>query len=133
MSSINSNILIIEDSPTQRAILSNLVTELGFKPICPVFFDEGIIDQINKHSIKIVLLDLILLDNDGTPIADGFQICEDIKSQCPSVKIIVISAESDSAAQDFAAAQGADTFIGKPFKIDELEFKIRSLGIEIHK
>lgn len=130
MVAAQKNILIIEDSPTQRAILRNLCVELGFAPICPTRFDHSVTEIIKNEDITLVLLDLILLDDDGSPLADGFQLCDEIKSLDPQVKIIVISAESDDAAQQFAAAQGADTFIGKPFKIEELESKIKSLGIK---
>lgn len=123
-------ILIVEDAPTQRAILANLVTELGLIPVFPPSFDDAILNTINSNSIKIVLLDLILVDNDGQPIGDGFQICNDIKTIDPSVKVIVISAESDEAARNFALSQGANGFISKPFKIEELEHALTSVGLD---
>ena len=73
---------------------------------------------------------MILLDNDGQPIGDGFQICNEIKSADPSVKVIVISAEADEAAKMFALSQGADGFICKPFKIEELEQSLLSVGVD---
>lgn len=121
MDDLKEKILIIEDSPTQRAILSNLITELGLKPVVVTTFDSIIVETIQKDSIKTVLLDLILVDDDGVPIGDGFQICSEIKIHNPDIKVIVISAESDESAKVFALSQGADGFICKPFEIKELE------------
>lgn len=130
MTGNNKNkILIVEDAPTQRAILCNLIKELGLTPICPTFFDSSVISYISDNEISLVLLDLILLDSDGHPIGDGFQICNEIKSYDPEVKVIIISAETDQAAQEFATSQGADGFISKPFKTAELEECLKLNGI----
>jgi DNA-binding NtrC family response regulator len=101
-------ILVIEDAPTQRAILKNLVKELGYEPICPNLFDSSIYQLIFDHNIKIVLLDLVLLDDNGMSVGDGFQICSEIKMQSPDTKVIIITAEADVSAKTFAECQGAD-------------------------
>ncbi len=129
MQDFKEKILIIEDSPTQRAILSNLVTELGLEPVVVTSFDSIIVETIQSQSINTVLLDLILVDDDGTPIGDGFQICSDIKNHNPDIKVIVISAESDESAKLFALSQGADGFICKPFEINELEKSLNELSV----
>ena len=121
------NILIVEDAPTQRAVLINLTKELGYNPICPSNFDSTILNLIKENKILLVLLDLILLDDDGHSIGDGFQICQEIKNHNQEVKVIVITAESDIAARLFAESQGADGFLNKPFRIEDLEESLKKL------
>lgn len=121
------NILVIEDSPVQRAVIGNIVKELGHKPYLIESFHNAISPLINKDSIDIVLLDLMLHDEDGNIVADGFQVCSELKNTKPNIKIIIISAESDESAKDFAILQGADAYITKPFKVTDLSDCIKSL------
>ncbi len=122
-------ILIIEDSPLQRAVIVNIVKELGFEPFPVEEFQNSIVPLLMKHEIEIVLLDLLLVDNQGNVIADGFQVCAELKNAKPDIKIIVISAEDDASAREFACLQGADAFITKPFQVDKLAKCIKSIGI----
>lgn len=114
-------ILIIEDSPVQRAVIVNVVKELGYEPIVLERFDDPIHNILDTHSVSIVLLDLILLNNDGSVVVDAFQLCTEIKDIDESIKVIVVSAEGDEAAKEFALLNGADGFMQKPFRIQELQ------------
>jgi DNA-binding response OmpR family regulator len=115
------SILVIEDSQVQRAVIVNLVKELGFVPLAVERFDDTIYKVFENENVSVVLLDLMLLDEDGNTIADGFQICNDIKEANPEMKVVIVSAEHDEAAREFALLQGADGFLAKPFKIEDLE------------
>ncbi len=121
-------VLIVEDSPIQRAVIVNIVKELGYEPIAVEDFQISLNPIIQKHEIGLVLLDLLLVDEDGNAIADGFQVCAELKSLQPEIKIIVITAENDSSAKEFAELQGADAFITKPFQVDKLAKCIESIG-----
>jgi DNA-binding response OmpR family regulator len=125
--STSLNILVIEDSPVQRAVIGNIVKELGHRPYLIESFHNTITPLIHKDNIDIVLLDLMLHDEEGNTIADGFQVCSELKSSKPDLKIIIISAESDTSAKDFALMQGADAYITKPFKVTDLSDCIKSL------
>ncbi len=114
-------ILIVEDSQVQRAVMVNLVKELGYVPVAVEKFDQHISAVLKSQNISVVLLDLMLLNEEGTPVADGFQLCNEIKETNPLIKVVIVSAESDEAAREFALLQGADGFLAKPFKINELE------------
>jgi DNA-binding response OmpR family regulator len=117
----NKKILIIEDSDVQRAVIVNLVKELGYEPFAIEAFDASVSEYFQDRDFGVVLLDLMLLNEDGTPAADGFQICNEIKENDPAVKVIIVSAEDDEAARELAMLQGADGYLAKPFRIEDLE------------
>jgi DNA-binding response OmpR family regulator len=121
------SILIIEDSNVQRAVMLNLVKELGFRAFSVEKFDDEIFNLIKEEQISIVLLDLMLLSEDGSPIIDGFQLCNEIKDHNPNTKVVIVSAQSDEDAREFAMLQGADGFLAKPFKINDLERCVSAL------
>ena len=68
----------------------------------------------------LVLLDLRLLDSDGRPAADGFQVCREIKRSELRPPVIVLTAEGDDDACEWAILQGADAFVQKPFAASDL-------------
>ena len=121
-------ILIIEDSPLQRAVIVNIVKELGFDPLPVDDFQISLVPLLKKHDIDLVLLDLLLVDEQGNAVADGFQVCAELKNAKPELKVIVITAENDVSAKEFAELQGADAFITKPFQVDKLSKCIESIG-----
>lgn len=123
-------VLIIEDAPLQRAVIANIVKELGYEPIVVDSFQESMAPLLDKHQIDLVLLDLLLVDEEGRVVADGFQVCAEFKASKPSIKVVIITAENDVSAKEFAELQGADAFISKPFQVDSLAQCIKSIGFE---
>ncbi len=68
-----------------------------------------------------MLLDLVFLGVDGKPIADGFQICREIKRLSKNkIGVIIVSSKGDKDATEWALLQGADAFLQKPFAVDDL-------------
>lgn len=121
MGNMKSKILIIEDSPVQRAVIANVVKELGFIPVLVENFDSSLMNLVREDDFFVVLLDLMLQNDDGVTIMDGFELCAEMKQQRQGIKVVVVSAEGDEDAREFAMLQGADGFIAKPFRVDDLK------------
>lgn len=122
-------VLIVEDSPLQRAVITNIVKELGYEPVPVETFAVSLVPLLKSHNIDLVLLDLVLVDENGRAVADGFQVCAELKLAKPDLKIIVITAENDDSAREFAILQGADAFISKPFQVEKLAKCIDDIGL----
>lgn len=115
-----AKVLIVEDSPSQAAIIANVVKSAGHNPAVYSQLPMGISQIMQKEMPDLVLLDLRLLDPDGNPMADGFQLCREIKRTSAKTPVIVISAEGDEEACEWAMMQGADAFLQKPFVVEDL-------------
>ena len=116
-----AKVLIVEDSASQAAIISEIVKQAGHDPQICMNAAKGIAQIMKSISPDVVLLDLILLGPDGKPIADGFQICREIKRLTAGrVKVIVVSAQGDDESAEWAVLQGADAFLQKPFAVEDL-------------
>ena len=123
-----AKILIVEDSVSQAAIMSELVKAAGHDATIAKDFAKGVIQSVMPHNPDIVLLDLILLDESGKQVADGFQICRDIKkSSQGKIKVVIVSSKEDEESTEWALLQGADAFLTKPFAVPELIAVINSL------
>lgn len=66
-------------------------------------------DRIHAASYDLAILDVHL------PDANGIEILEEIKRVSPRTRVIVISADADTASIRRAIAAGAEQFIEKPF------------------
>jgi len=116
----SKKILIVEDSPSQSAIIASIVEQAGHQPVVYNQLPVGISQILDRESPDLVLLDLRLLDEDGKPAADGFQVCREIKSSPENPPVIVVTAETDDDAFEWALLQGADAFLQKPFAPEDL-------------
>lgn len=119
-------VLIVEDSPAQAAIISELVKESGHDVIVCKEFHRGVPPMLQPVMPDLVLLDLMLLGPDGKPVGDGFQICREIKRLTKnSVAVVVVSAKEDDTSAEWAILQGADAFLQKPFAAEDLLMVIK--------
>lgn len=116
-----AKILIVEDSPSQAAIIASVVKQAGHVPTVYSQLPMGIAQILAHEQPDLVLLDLRLLDPDGNPMADGFQLCREIKRSTRRVPVIVVSAEGDEDACEWAVLQGADAYLQKPFAVEDLK------------
>lgn len=84
-----------------------------------VFFASNGEDGL--HKIRIAAPDLIITDG-VLPVMDGYQLCEGVRAQAATCHIPIVMVSSDSSVQGrmkgFQA--GADAYLLKPFRADEL-------------
>jgi|688.fasta_scaffold671773_1 DNA-binding response OmpR family regulator len=116
-----AKVMIIEDSASQLAIMEGIVNAAGHETIpCPDLH-KGIAQAFKSGLPDIVLLDLILLGPNGKPIADGFQICREIKRVSGGkTGVIIVTSKDDDESADWAVLQGANAFLQKPFAVEDL-------------
>jgi DNA-binding response OmpR family regulator len=122
-----ARVLIVEDSPSQAAIIANVVKDVGHLPVIYSQLPMGITQILMKEKPDLVLLDLRLLDPEGNPMADGFQLCREIKRTSKTTPVIVVSAEGDEDACEWALLQGADAYLQKPFAVEDLSRMMNEL------
>lgn len=67
---------------------------------------------------------LIVLDI-GLPDMDGFEVLEQIRGQGATLPIIVLTARSSVEDTVSGLEQGADDYMSKPFRFEELLARIR--------
>lgn len=116
-----AKVMIIEDSASQAAIMEGIVQAAGHETMpCPDL-QKGIAQAFKAGLPDVVLLDLILLGANGKPIADGFQICREIKRiSAGKTGVIIVTSKDDEESADWAVLQGANAFLQKPFAVEDL-------------
>lgn len=104
-------ILIAEDDPVQRKMLSILLTKkLGYKIVTAENGQQAVkcIQSSNIDDISAVLLDLSM------PEMDGFETLSILQKYRPDLPVLILTANDDTATAAQAIKEGASDFIVKP-------------------
>lgn len=111
-------ILIIDDDQDILEILNIVFQDSGYEVILSKVSLEA--DSINVLHPDIVLLDVRIVGSSKT----GTDICKDLKAdeRTKHLPVILLSAEHD--LHTMASACEADSYIAKPFVIDNLLMQV---------
>ena len=111
-------VLVVDDDQDLRDNLMEVLSENGFSP------DSAENGEIALEKLQDNIFDLVLLDS-VMPGMDGLETLPLIKRTYPKTRVIMLTAFSTVNSAVEAMRSGADDYITKPFKIDELLVAIR--------
>lgn len=115
------NILIVDDIADNLRVLSRTLGQKGYKIRCAKNGTMAL-----KAAAKIIP-DLILLDI-GMPDLDGYEVCQQLKSQASTqnIPVIFLSAFSDVIDKVKAFEVGGVDYITKPFQVEEVLLRVKN-------
>lgn len=112
--------LIIEDDLDVVKLLQEEILELGY--VLEVSVDGQIgLEKALSNKYEFILLDLRL------PNLSGLEVCKKIREQDSETPIIVISSKTDEVSTVVLLEVGADDYIAKPFRVEELKARIKAV------
>ncbi len=117
-------VLLVDDEPTIRAVLSQGLENAGYKVIEAVDGVDGFGAFVrHRSSISVVLLDLTM------PRMNGDEVFEEIHKVAPEVPVILMSGYSQTEATQALTDKGLAAFLSKPCSIkDALAVVHKALG-----
>ncbi len=127
-------ILLIEDDPTVRENIYELLTEEGFS-VDPSEDGSDGLKLLKSKIFSVILCDIMLPNKTGYDLLKEFK--DEFKSELPPFVFLTAKAERESFR--FGMELGADDYITKPFTRDELlksidtQIKKRGLLLELQK
>lgn len=110
-------IVLVDDSPTVRKMISDLLKSKGIKVIEAADGIEAM-EKIKISSPDLVITDIVM------PKMNGYELCRWVKTHFKDRDIPVIMCTSKSEQFDhyWGLKQGADAYITKPFQqVDMLQ------------
>jgi phosphoserine phosphatase RsbU/P len=122
------NILIIDDSPDQQALLRSILGKAGHTKVlsadsaksAAAFLNLG--GQAPAQKIDLILMDVLM------PEQDGVETCRQIKNcaHLRDIPVIMVTAKNDLTNLQAAFAAGAMDYISKPVQSVELLARVSS-------
>jgi len=112
---VKHTILIVDDEPTQRKVLSKFIEDLGYgylvmssgMEVVDFFMNKKVIKGISCHDIDVMLLDLSM------PDLDGLTVLKQIDPIKGDLQVIVLTANKDVTLAVTAINYGAIDYIVK--------------------
>lgn len=110
-----ATVLIVEDNKTEQQLLRTLLEERHYQVITADDGEEAL-RVIAQQRPELILLDVVL------PRLNGFQVCRQLKSatETRDIKIVLVTSKVQDSDRYWGLKQGADAYLTKPFKNDEL-------------
>jgi twitching motility two-component system response regulator PilH len=107
-------ILVVEDSPTTRRQITEILESQGYEVISAED-GEAALELVREHHPELVVLDIVL------PKKNGYQVCRNIKSDPDlAIKVMMLTAKDQEKDRIWGQRQGADIYLSKPVNADEL-------------
>ena len=121
-----SKALVVDDSKTIRIILGRTLRELGYE-VCEAA--NGIealkVMEAEKAAVNLVLADWNMPEMNGLELLKQLRLDPDLAS----LKIIMVTTETELDHMVCALEAGANEYVMKPFTKDILKEKLELVGI----
>ena len=112
-------VLLVEDEPSVGELVRGYLTREGYRVIWVRSGEEGLA-ELDRHQVRIVLLDI------GLPGKDGFEVCRDIRGRS-QVPILMLTARDEEPDRVIGLEVGADDYLTKPFSPRELVARMKAI------
>jgi chemotaxis family two-component system response regulator PixH len=114
--------LIVDDSATERSIITDYLTEFGID-VSVAWSGEEALEKIQQDFPDLIVLDIVL------PGRSGFEICRQLKGSehTSQIPIILCSTKDTEMDKFWGMKQGADAYIPKPIDREQLVSKVKEL------
>ena len=116
-------ILIVDDSPTERHVLNDMLTRAGYEVIASDNGEDAIL-KARHHKPDVILMDVVM------PGLNGFQATRVITRdpETKAIPVIICMSKGQETDKIWGMRQGARSYVVKPINREELLAKIAALG-----
>lgn len=108
-------IIVVDDAPFVREVLSNIIQKLGHIIIAEADNGAEALEKILKLKPDVIFLDMVL------PKMNGLDVAQKIIDVYPEAKIIACSTLEKEKFEEKALAAGCKLYLQKPFTVDDVK------------
>jgi two-component system OmpR family response regulator len=116
----HGELLVVDDEPFLRDAVAASLRFLGFEVTATETGTEAL-RLAREHPFDLIVLDVML------PDTDGFEVVRRLRRDGLRVPVIFLTARDTQADKVSGLTIGADDYITKPFGLEELAARIRSV------
>jgi DNA-binding response OmpR family regulator len=116
---MSGTVLLVEDEPSVGELVRGYLSRDGYRVIWVRTGDEALV-ELERHQIRLVLLDI------GLPGKDGFDVCREMRARS-DVPILMLTARDEEPDKIVGLEVGADDYITKPFSPRELVARMKAV------
>lgn len=114
------NILVVEDDPSTRKLLSAVLKSNGYNTLVSSNGLEAL-DVLENNHVDLMIIDVMM------PKMDGYELTETLREGGSQTPMLMLSAKQNAADIKQGFIVGIDDYMTKPFDIEELLLRIKAL------
>jgi twitching motility two-component system response regulator PilH len=117
-----AKILIVDDSPTELHVLSQMLDKGGYETVTAEDGEEGI-EKAKAEQPDLILMDVVM------PGLNGFQATRKLSRDAATkhIPVVIVTTKDQDTDREWGMRQGARDYMVKPVKNTELLAKVSSL------
>ena len=121
MSMVQTNILIVDDTPANLRLLADILSKAGYL-VRPARDGETAVRSAQSAPPDLILLDIVM------PHLDGYDVCQQLKAdeRTADIPIIFISALDNVEDKVKSFTNGGVDYITKPFQSEEVLARVQT-------
>lgn len=113
-------ILVVDDDQSVRDSLRQSLTFNGYDVVSATDGEDALA-RVRQESPDLLILDVEM------PTLDGLAVCRELRSTGSDVLILMLAEKADVADRVAGLDAGADDFMAKPYALEEILARVRSL------
>ena len=110
-----ATVLVVEDAPSEMALMSHYLKAEGFSVISAITGQEGL-DKAIAQRPDVIVTDVVM------PGISGFELCRALKRtpETQAVPVVICSSKKQNIDRLWGMRQGAKAYLTKPYTREEL-------------
>ncbi len=118
--SYEAKLLVVDDEPNIRELLSTSLRFAGFEVIAAANGREAL-EAAETHNPDLAVLDVML------PDMDGFTVTRKLRASGRFFPVVFLTARDETEDKVTGLTVGGDDYVTKPFSLDEVVARIRAV------
>jgi two-component system chemotaxis response regulator CheY len=106
--------IIAEDSAILRKLLTVILNSIGVEVVGEASNGQEVLDLADQHDVEVILMDLKM------PVMGGLEALVKIKETHPTIRVIIVSGNTEAQMVRDAISLGASGYLVKPFDRDKV-------------
>ena len=115
-----ATVLVAEDDRHVRQALERILRFEGYT-VVTVGDGAAALEAIDAHTPDAIVLDVMM------PLVDGLGVCRRLRARGDRTPVLMLTARDEVSDRVAGLDAGADDYLPKPFSLDELLARLRSL------
>jgi two-component system, OmpR family, phosphate regulon response regulator PhoB len=121
MPATQPTVLVVEDEPAQREVISYNLAAEGFRVLGAEHGEEALL-IVSEEAPDVIVLDWMM------PVLSGIEVCRRLKMRPATrgIPIIMLSARAEEVDRVRGLETGADDYVIKPYSVLELMARVKA-------
>lgn len=116
-----AKILIVDDQKSNVRLLEQTLRRAGYSEVMATTEPREVTALHLQHHYDLILLDLQM------PMMSGFEVIEELLKIKNEHRVSILVLSADATQMPAVLKEGADGFMGKPFRLPEVVERVQSM------